>query len=89
MLNCKQVAELLSRRLDGPLNFSERVSLQFHLFICKLCKRYGKQLLFLENILKHCREQAEEFEDSRIESLSSEKREEMKQAIDRELGSLS
>ncbi len=44
MLTCKQVADTASDYLDGPTTFLQRLSLGFHLRICKHCRRYLKQL---------------------------------------------
>jgi len=47
MLSCKETGELLSQEMDRKLSFSERLGLRFHLFICKTCSCYDKQLQFV------------------------------------------
>jgi len=47
MLSCKEIGELLSQAMDRKLSFRERLGLKFHLFICKTCSCYDKQLQFI------------------------------------------
>jgi transposase-like protein len=48
MISCKEASERLSAALDTRLSMSERLGLRLHLFICKWCSRYGRQLKFLQ-----------------------------------------
>ena len=50
-LHCDESAELLSKQQDTSLNRTELVALRFHLFICRACRRYKKQLQFIRNVL--------------------------------------
>jgi len=52
MLSCKEATRLLSEALDRRLLLSERVALCFHLFICKLCRRYARQIRVLTDTLR-------------------------------------
>lgn len=52
MLSCKEVGELLSKGLDRKLSFKERMGLKIHLFICKTCSCYEKQLDFIARSAK-------------------------------------
>jgi predicted anti-sigma-YlaC factor YlaD len=47
MLNCRQVSDLLSDRLDRDLRPMERLGLRIHLSMCKGCARVEQQLEFL------------------------------------------
>ncbi len=47
MLSCKKIGELLSQAMDRKLSFREQLALKFHLFICKTCSCYDKQLQFI------------------------------------------
>ena len=38
-----------SEALDHPLSFRQRIGLRIHLFLCKWCNRYGRQLRFLRS----------------------------------------
>ncbi len=47
MLSCKEIGELLSQAMDRKLSFRERLGLKLHLFICKTCSCYDRQLQFI------------------------------------------
>lgn len=55
MTNCREAAALCSERLDRRLPLGKRIALALHLALCSLCRRYAKQMLFLE---KSCAELA-------------------------------
>ena len=44
MLNCKQSSQFISASFDRPLTTRERFALKLHLFICKYCNRFNRQL---------------------------------------------
>jgi len=44
MLSCKEVTKLADDLVDKKLPFSQRVSVQFHLFICVRCRAYVDQV---------------------------------------------
>jgi hypothetical protein len=44
MFCCKEAARLLSESLDHKLALWQRVSLQFHLFICRFCRHFSHDL---------------------------------------------
>ncbi len=43
MLTCKDVCDNATNHIEGPTTFSERMSLRFHLLMCKNCRRFYKQ----------------------------------------------
>ncbi len=47
MLSCKEVGELVSQGIDRKLSLREKIGLKMHLFICKTCSCYDKQLQFI------------------------------------------
>lgn len=47
MLNCRNVSELLSERLDRKLRPMEGLRLRLHLALCTACARVARQLGFL------------------------------------------
>jgi len=51
MLTCKEASKLVSQSLDRPLTLSDRIKLQFHLFICDACKRFNAQIFQLRAAL--------------------------------------
>lgn len=55
MFTCKQASQIASKSLDGPLSFSNRMKLKFHLFICNACNRFNQQLRLLANAVQRIR----------------------------------
>ena len=55
MLTCKQASQIISQSLDGPLSFSDRMKLKFHLFICDACNRFNQQLRLLSHAVQRIR----------------------------------
>ena len=82
MMSCKQVSRLLSESMERTLLLWERVSLWFHLSMCKLCRGFSKDLRLLREA---ARRHAEDVESDAIDSdaaLSTESRERMKRALE-------
>ncbi len=48
MTACKRASELISRSLDQPLNWRERLALAFHLCVCGVCRRFRRQMHLLQ-----------------------------------------
>ena len=46
---CREASRMQSEALDHPLSFRQRIGLRIHLFLCKWCNRYGRQLRFLRS----------------------------------------
>lgn len=80
-LNCRHASRLQSEALDHPLPFFQRLGLRIHLFLCKWCRRYGKQIRFLRNA---AREHPDELADPSRQTLSDAARERMKQRLSAE-----
>ena len=47
MLNCKQAAALMSQGMDKELGMMQKMSLRFHLMMCRGCRNFSKQMEFL------------------------------------------
>ena len=47
--NCKAATRLQSEALDHRLSFGQRLGLRVHLLLCKWCRRYGKQITFVQD----------------------------------------
>ncbi|MFM9878996.1 MAG: zf-HC2 domain-containing protein [Burkholderiaceae bacterium] len=52
---CKQVAHLLIAKQDRRLGFADRLALRTHLFVCRACPRFERQILTMQNALKRWR----------------------------------
>jgi hypothetical protein len=59
MLTCKQASQLISKSLDNPLSWSDRMKLKFHLFICDACTRFKQQLRSIKNAVRRIRVETE------------------------------
>lgn len=72
MYSCKQATELMSLSLDGELSLYQRLALRLHLFMCKLCSRCWKQMLFVKDAMHNCSERLEDIDFISEQSLSPE-----------------
>lgn len=52
MLTCKEATRLVSESLDRELSFRQRFGLRVHLLLCHFCRRYKRQLLFLQSLMQ-------------------------------------
>jgi hypothetical protein len=80
-IDCRLASRAQSEQFDRPLSRSERMGLRLHLFFCKWCRRYGRQLNFL-----HCaaHERHEKLAETSLKRLSDEARERMKRRLQTE-----
>jgi len=56
MLNCQQVSRLLSERQERRLTLHERAGLQLHLMMCGECRRFSRQIDWIQRILGRARD---------------------------------
>jgi hypothetical protein len=75
---CKTAARLQSEALDRKLPLRQRFGLRVHLLLCKWCRRYGKQIIFLR---KAAHEHPDEMAEPVPQKLSDEARERIKQRL--------
>jgi hypothetical protein len=52
---CREICVLLVAREDAPLAVPDRVAVQLHLFACKMCPGFERQMLTMRNGLKQWR----------------------------------
>jgi predicted anti-sigma-YlaC factor YlaD len=57
-LDCRALAELLSRSQDGELPLPTRSRMRLHLVTCRACRNLDDQLRFLRSVLKELSAQA-------------------------------
>ena len=50
--SCAESVQMQSRRLDGPLPIPARIGLRLHLVLCKWCRRYERQMIFLRQVFR-------------------------------------
>jgi len=51
MLTCKDASQLISEGQDRKLGLRERIGLRLHLWMCKNCRLFDKQLGQLRQVL--------------------------------------
>jgi hypothetical protein len=57
---CKEVAALLIAREDAPLTVPNRVALRLHMFACKACPLFERQVLTMRNAMREWRNYRED-----------------------------
>ncbi len=53
MMMCKEATHLMSKQLDIPLTFQEKLSLKLHLAMCGACTQCNQQFHLLHETGKH------------------------------------
>lgn len=81
MLSCERATALFPQSLDRDLTFRERLSLRMHLAMCKLCRRFARQLAFMRLVGSKVRDG--DVSDLRLDA---EAKERIRRRIDRNLG---
>ncbi len=79
-LTCKDAARLLSEKRDRRLSWRTRISLRFHMLMCKMCQVYGTQLGAVSRV---CQEAGVRAEDHCPDCLPEDRKRRMKDAMDR------
>ncbi len=51
-LSCFKATELVEKKLQVKLSFTEKLQLKLHLMMCDACSKYEKQSLILEKGIK-------------------------------------
>ncbi|MFQ5432320.1 MAG: zf-HC2 domain-containing protein [Nitrospinota bacterium] len=49
-ISCKEASRLVSLSMDTELSFLQRVSLKFHLSMCKHCKQFARQINYIREL---------------------------------------
>lgn len=52
MLNCHDATQLMSQAQERPLSLMERMSLKFHLSMCKGCSNFKDQMKVLRTMTR-------------------------------------
>lgn len=76
--SCRQASRLQSEALDHKLPILQRIGLRIHLFLCKWCRRYGKQIRFLRDA---AHDHSDELVEPAPQKLPDAARERMKQRL--------
>jgi hypothetical protein len=76
--SCRHASRLQSEALDRPLSRWERLGLSIHLMLCRMCRRYGRQLRVLQEVSQAQARQQPGLDEK---SLQPSSRERMKAAL--------
>lgn len=68
MFRCRDVSEKVSRSMDEPLPFFQRMAVGIHLMMCRYCRRFRRQLSALR--MMSCEEEADRPADETPDKLS-------------------
>ncbi|MCP4746989.1 MAG: hypothetical protein GY874_12755 [Desulfobacteraceae bacterium] len=85
MINCKEYAEMVSRCMDRPLSFRERMYIKIHQWICPPCKKLDEQF---KSISAACRWRLSEKingQEQEVQTLSDDTRKRIKRALKQDL----
>jgi len=83
MLSCEEISKLVSESFEQKISLWKRLNLRFHLSMCRLCRRFHKDLVHLNQESKHIAEQFEKEVDKESSAkLSEESRDRMKRLLE-------
>lgn len=72
-LRCKDITRLLSESMDRKLPWHLRAGIWFHHLFCIWCRRYGRQLRLIRQVLRDFPEKAPTPEPSKLPAPSRER----------------
>ena len=52
MLTCRQATQLLSERQEQRLTWQSHTALNWHLMMCRSCRRFGQQIQTISQLSK-------------------------------------
>jgi hypothetical protein len=78
LMSCREASRAQSELIDHELPASRRLGLRLHLFVCRLCRRYGRQIRFLHDAANH---QPERLSEAVPRGLSDGARQRIKQTL--------
>lgn len=50
IFSCKQLTQAVCRAMDEPVRMRERVAVRIHLMMCVYCRRFARQMRFLQQL---------------------------------------
>jgi hypothetical protein len=78
---CEDLLPVISQQLDGKIKVRQWIVLNLHLFVCKWCVDYAKQLSFLRKAVRIEADQINYPDITDEHSLSSEAKDRMKRSL--------
>ena len=80
MFNCREVTRIVSESLDRKLRLHQRIGLQMHFLMCRLCSESRRQMLLLRKAMRLYAERLERSESPA--PLSADARSRIKKALE-------
>lgn len=81
MISCDEATAICDKNQYGEATLTEKISLSFHLFVCKYCKQYTKQNNLMSKVfgkyLKPC-DGSEKLSDEAKKEIETNLQEELK-----------
>lgn len=84
MKSCREVSRLVSESMDRELSFWERITLRFHLGMCKLCAGFSTYIGRIRDAARPHAQGIESDTGSFDDALSDEARQRIKRALETE-----
>jgi hypothetical protein len=82
MLSCKDVSKRVSESLDYQLPFHERLGLWMHLAMCRLCRRFRKNMLHVHEVVRESVDANDTIDSShKVVSLTDDARDRIKRKL--------
>ena len=50
--SCKDITALISRAMENDLSVREKIVMKIHLYTCIACRRYFKQIKFMDEVFE-------------------------------------
>ena len=85
MISCKDAAELLSESMERELPLRSRISLRFHVMMCRYCSRYSTQVRFIHEALGEHAERLTDAQVCQVPPLPEDRRRRIESALNSEL----
>jgi Mn-dependent DtxR family transcriptional regulator len=79
--SCEEVTQLVSESMDRKLPMGKRIAVRIHFLMCKFCRRFNHQLLFIRKAGQQYKDKATEEREQYEHSLSPEAAERIKQSL--------
>lgn len=85
MLTCKEASYLVSKKLDGKLTWREHLGLWMHISLCRLCRRYSRDVQRLHSVIRAAGASGQVLLPESVK-LSEQSRQRIAQALKKMLG---
>jgi predicted anti-sigma-YlaC factor YlaD len=79
--DCKTITPILGESLDRKLSLREKIKIKLHLFTCRACTNYFKEIKFLREAVRASAEKMAQNENSTAAKLGTDAKERLKNAL--------